>query len=36
VTTEVDAAGRQADQREHRLGKLLAAQERGGDAYPYR
>ena len=36
VTTEVDAAGRQADQREHRLAKLRAAQERGGDAYPYR
>ena len=36
MTTEVDAAGRQADQREHRLSKLRAAQERGGDAYPYR
>ena len=36
MTTEVDAAGRQADQREHRLAKLRAAQERGGDAYPYR
>jgi lysyl-tRNA synthetase len=39
VTTEVDAAGRQADQREHRLAKLRAAQERGGSdplAYPYR
>ena len=36
MTTEVDAAGRQADQREHRLAKLRAAQERGGEAYPYR
>jgi lysyl-tRNA synthetase, class II len=36
VTTEVEATGRRADQREHRLAKLRAAQERGGDAYPYR
>ncbi len=36
MTTEVEATGRRADQREHRLAKLRAAQERGGDAYPYR